>query len=182
MEDQEQVPPSSFERQLTPEEEKAVLINFMGNTYGEVKKLDSNVVGNSTSLGNRSDGIKQHLEHVVKSNAANTPVNTPPVQAQPVQQPVGTAPVVSPPPVQTGPGSSTVNEVHPQQDDNQLTFSFDVNEKEELFTLIEKILTRLDKLHRKVDDLAESDKNSKVTSLPIKKRSKKKSVEPKEET
>ncbi len=88
MEDQEQVPPSSFERQLTPEEEKAVLINFMGNTYGEVKKLDSNVVGNSTSLGNRSDGIKQHLEHVVKSNAANTPVNTLPVQAQPVQQPV----------------------------------------------------------------------------------------------
>ena len=180
MEDQEQAPPSSFERKLTPEEEKAVLINFMGNTYGEVKKLDSNVVGNSTSLGNRSDGIKQHLEHVVKSNAANTPVNTPPVQAQPVQQPVEAVPVVPSPLVQ--PGSSTVNEVHSQQDDNQLTFSFDVNEKEELFTLIEKVLTRLDKLHRKVDDLAESDKNSKVTSLPIKKRSKKKSVEPKEET
>ena len=180
MEDQEQAPPSSFERKLTPEEEKAVLINFMGNTYGEVKKLDGNIVGNSTSLGNRSDGIKQHLEHVVKSNAANTPVNTSPVQAQPVQQPVEAVPVVSPPLVQ--PGSLTVNDVHSQQDDNQLTFSFDVNEKEELFTLIEKILTRLDKLHRKVDDLAESDKNSKVTSLPIKKQTKKKSVEPKEET
>jgi hypothetical protein len=48
--------------------------------------------------------------------------------------------------------------------------------------LIEKILTRLDKLHRKVDDLVESGKNSKVTSLPIKKQTKKKSVEPKEET
>ena len=180
MEDQEQVPPSSFERQLTPEEEKAVLINFMGNTYGEVKKLDGNIVGNSSSLGNRRDGIRQHLEHVVKSNAANTPVNTPPVQAPPVQRSVETAPVVSPLPVQPGP--STVNEVHSQQDNNQLTFSFDVNEKEELFTLIEKILTRLDKLHRKVDDLAESDKNTKVTSLPVKKRSKKKSVEPKEET
>ena len=177
MEDQEQVPPSSFERKLTPEEEKAVLINFMGNTYGEVKKLDGNIVGNSTSLGNRSDGIKQHLEHVVKSNA----VNTSPVQVQPVQQPVATAPVV-PPPHAGHPGSPPVNEVHLQQDDNQLTFSFDVNEKEELFTLIEKVLTRLDKLHRKVDDLIESGKNSKVTSLPIKKRTKKKSVEPKEET
>lgn len=145
MENQEQVP-SSFERQLTPEEEKAVLINFMGNTYGEVKKLDGNIVGSSTSLGGRSDSIKQHIEQIVKSSATNTtPVREQPI---PVQAPEPIAPV----PVQV-PQISLNSITEPISVDDQLTFNFDVNEKAELFTLIEKILTRLDKLHRKVDEL-----------------------------
>jgi hypothetical protein len=145
MENQEQVP-SSFERQLTPEEEKAVLINFMGNTYGEVKKLDGNIVGSSTSLGGRSDSIKQHIEQIVKSSATNTtPVREQPI---PVQAPEPIAPV----PVQV-PQISLNSITEPISADDQLTFNFDVNEKAELFTLIEKILTRLDKLHRKVDEL-----------------------------
>ena len=144
-ENQEQVP-SSFERQLTPEEEKAVLINFMGNTYGEVKKLDGNIVGSSTSLGGRSDSIKQHIEQIVKSSATNTtPVREQPI---PVQAPEPIAPV----PVQV-PQISLNSITEPISADDQLTFNFDVNEKAELFTLIEKILTRLDKLHRKVDEL-----------------------------
>ncbi len=156
-------PPQSFDRQLSSQEERDVLLNFMGSTYGEIKKLDGNIVGESSTLqATKSEEVKRQIEKVYNETQ---PQVQPQVQ---VQQP----------------------QVQPQQpqvqvqqlDDNQLSFNFDVNEKEELFTLIEKVLTRLDKLHRKVDDLAESDKNSKVTSLPIKKRSKKKSVEPKEET
>jgi hypothetical protein len=71
--------------------------------------------------------------------------------------------------------------MQPQIDDNQLSFNFEINEKEELFSLIEKVLTRLDKLHRKVDELGVSIKNNNVTSPPIKKTAKKKSVN-KEET
>ena len=145
MEKQEQAP-SSFERQLTPEEEKAVLINFMGSTYGEVKKLDGNIVSNSTSLGNRSDSIKQHIEQIVKSSTTNTtPVREQPI---PVQAPAPIAPV----PVQA-PQIPLNSITEPVSTDNQLTFNFDTNEKAELFTLIEKILTRLDRLHRKVDEL-----------------------------
>ena len=71
--------------------------------------------------------------------------------------------------------------VAPTVDDSQLSFNFNTTEKDELFILIEKMSTRLDRLHKKVDDLTEIVKNSKVTSLPIKRQTKKKSVDKKEE-
>lgn len=150
---------------------KEAVLNFLGNTYGELKKLDGNVIGPSSTLGHRSGEVKNELEKFINENKKQ-PVNiTPP---QPVY-PENNLPEVQQPQVQV---SQPVQPIQMPVDDNQLTFDFDVNEKEELFSLIEKVLTRLDRLHRKVDDLVESAKNSKVTSLPIKKRSKKKSVEP----
>lgn len=171
MENQEQAP-SSFERTLTPEEEKAVLINFMGNTYGEVKKLEGNAVGNSNSLGQSSDGIKQRIADVVKSNVANTAPSVVPVHAQPAPVPVQQEAAVVQVPV-------TVPVVA-IEDNNQLTFSFDVNEKEELFALIEKVLTRLDKLHRNVDDV--SAQVAALTSVKKKSVSRKKAASPSKET
>jgi hypothetical protein len=61
-----------------------------------------------------------------------------------------------------------------------MSFNFDINEKDELFSLLEKVLSRLDKLHRKVDEISDSIKNNNVTSLPIKKTAKKKSVKKEE--
>jgi hypothetical protein len=97
-------------------------------------------------------------------------VQTAPIPQPAVQQPEVQAPV----PVQ-----QVVEQ--PQIDNSQLMFNFDVNEKDELFALIEKVLKRVDNLHNKIDALIEQNKNSKVTSLPIK-NSKKKSVKSKEET
>ena len=166
MESADQTPPASFERQLSPQEERDVLINFMGNVYGETKKLDSNVVGTSSTLSdNKSSEIKQHIEKLVQQTipttaaAPSVSLPTPPAAAVQVQQP----------------------QVQVQQlDDDQLSFNFDVNEKDELFELVNKVKTRLDKLNRKVDLLTEVVQQSQ--SVKKKSTSRKKAVNTKRET
>ena len=159
----EQAPELS--RQLSPDEERSVLLNFMGNMYGEANKMDSNIVGESTTLKRgASSEIKKQIEQVYTqpqqsapqpAQAAPAPIPNPPVQKLSV-----------PTEVQIEPGN-----------DNQLSFNFDVTEKDQLFLLVEKTLTRLNQLSKKVDDLTEIVKNTKVTSLPIKRQTKKKSVD-----
>ena len=129
-------PPESFERQLSSQEERDVLLNFMGNTYGEIKKLDGNIVGASSTLqATKSEEVKRQIEKVF--NEPHSQVQQPQVQQVPVHQP-------------------QVELVQqPDIDQNQLSFNFDVNEKEELFELVNKVLTRLDKLNRKVDIITE---------------------------
>jgi hypothetical protein len=161
-----------FERKLSPEEEKDILLNFMGNTYGELKKLDGQITGSSSTLGYKSDSMKQTITETLRSNR---PIQPPPPPPPPTPQ-------VEQPQVEVQQPVQPIQQVmQPQIDDNQLSFNFEINEKEELFSLIEKVLTRLDKLHRKVDELGVSIKNNNVTSPPIKKTAKKKSVN-KEET
>lgn len=173
MESADQTPPASFERQLSPQEERDVLINFMGNVYGETKKLDSNVVGTSSTLSdNKSNEIKQHIEKLVQQTipttaaAPSVSLPTPPAAAVQVQQPQVQ---VQQPQVQVQ-----------QLDDDQLSFNFDVNEKDELFELVNKVLTRLDKLNRKVDLLTEVVQQSQ--SVKKKSTSRKKAVNTKRET
>lgn len=141
-------PPQSFERQLSSQEERDVLLNFMGSTYGEIKKLDGNIVGASSTLqATKSEEVKRQIEKVFnepfnqQAPVQQAPVQQPQVVVQqpqaPVQQPIQQlqAPIISP-------------------DDDQLSFNFDVNEKDELFVLVNKVLTKLDKLARKVDEMS----------------------------
>ena len=128
-------PPQSFDRQLSSQEERDVLLNFMGSTYGEIKKLDGNIVGESPTLqATKSEEVKRQIEKVYNETQPQQPqVQVQQPQVQP-QQP----------------------QVQVQQlDDNQLSFNFDVNEKDELFELVNKVLTKLDKLNRKVDVLTD---------------------------
>jgi outer membrane protein OmpA-like peptidoglycan-associated protein len=135
-------PPQSFDRQLSSQEERDVLLNFMGSTYGEIKKLDGNIVGESSTLqATKSEEVKRQIEKVYNETQPQQPqvqVQQPQVQ---VQQPQVQ---VQQPQVQVQ-----------QLDDNQLSFNFDVNEKDELFELVNKVLTKLDKLNRKVDVLTD---------------------------
>tara|TARA_R110000764_G_scaffold240021_1_gene341608 strand:- start:1157 stop:1630 length:474 start_codon:yes stop_codon:yes gene_type:complete len=128
-------PPQSFDRQLSSQEERDVLLNFMGSTYGEIKKLDGNIVGESSTLqATKSEEVKRQIEKVYNETQPQQP------QVQPQQPQVQ----VQQPQVQVQ-----------QLDDNQLSFNFDVNEKDELFELVNKVLTKLDKLNRKVDVLTD---------------------------
>ena len=139
-------PPESFERQLSSQEERDVLLNFMGNTYGEIKKLDGNIVGASSTLqATKSEEVRKHIEKVF--NEPHSQVQQPQVQQPQVQQPQ-----VQQVPVQQ-PQVELVQQ--PDIDQNQLSFNFDVNEKDELFELVNKVITGLDKLNRKVDILTE---------------------------
>lgn len=126
---------------------KEAVLNFLGNTYGELKKLDGNVIGPSSTLGHRSGEVKNELEKFINENKKQPVHINPP---QPVY-PENNLPEVQQPQVQV---NQSVQPIQMPVDNNQLTFDFDVNEKEELFSLIEKVLTRLDKLHRKVDKIS----------------------------
>jgi len=151
-------PPESFERQLSSQEERDVLLNFMGNTYGEIKKLDGNIVGASSTLqATKSEEVKRQIEKVF--NEPHSQVQQPQVQQVPEHQPQ-----VQPVPVHA-PQVEIVQQLNIDQ--NQLSFNFDVNEKEELFELVNKVLTKLDKLNKKVDALV--DISLQIT--PVKKKS-----------
>lgn len=149
MENQEQESPrpESFERKISPEEERRVLLNFMGNMYGETKKIDSNIIGTSTALGNQQhEKIKRQIEQVYSQNRQ-------PVQQVPVVQPVMPVPQIPQPVAQI-----QQPEVQSNEPNNQLTFNFDNNEKDILFEKINSINLKLDKLSTKLDKLLESKK------------------------
>ena len=76
------------------EDEKRMVMQFMGQTYGEVKKQDSMLVNQSGNLSPKSEEMKQAF-----TNMARTPTiqhQAPPQQAPP-QQP---EPQVAPVPIQ----------------------------------------------------------------------------------
>ncbi len=153
---------------MTPEEQQRLednaILDFLGSSYGELKKLDGNIVGSSSTLAPKSHDAKKVVEDFVKSKQRPTPPPPPPLQVeqpqvqQPIQQPI----------------QQVV--IQPQIDNDQLSFNFDVSEKDLLFEKIDKLTSRVDKLHSKVDKLYNE------LFPPIKKQSKKKSVESKEET
>ena len=163
-------PPESFERQLSSQEERDVLLNFMGNTYGEIKKLDGNIVGASSTLqATKSEEVKRQIEKVF--NEPHSQVQQPQVQQVPEHQPQ-----VQPVPVHA-PQVEVVQQLNIDQ--NQLSFNFDVNEKEELFELVNKVLTKLDKLNKKVDALV--DISLQITPVKKKSANRKKAVKAKKE-
>ena len=68
------------------EEEKAMVMQFMGQTYGEVKKQDSMLVNQSGNLQPKSEEMKAAF-----TNMARTPTvrqQAPPQQAEPQVAPV----------------------------------------------------------------------------------------------
>ena len=149
--------------------EKEAVLNFLGSTYGELKKLDGDLIAPSSTLAPRSADAKRNIESFINTEKAALQQQAPPPPSPP-----------SPPPL-VQPILPAQPQVEVQQvDDNQMSFNFDVNEKDELFSLLEKVLSRLDKLHKKVDEISDSIKNNNVTSLPIKKTAKKKSVKKEE--
>jgi len=117
--------------------EQEVLLQFLGSTYGELKKLDENIVSTSTSL--QRDKSKQ-LENLVRNMVSN-PAPAPSPQ------------VVTPQP-QPGP---TTGPVLPHQqvvdDPNQLLFNFDVDEKKELFSVLSKITKTLNDIKQSILEL-----------------------------
>ena len=71
-------------RQLSPEEERAVLLNFMGNMYGEAKKMDSNIIGPTNTLQRgKSEEIKKQIEQVYTQPQQSAPSPPLPVSSQP---------------------------------------------------------------------------------------------------
>ena len=164
----EEIPQLS--RKLSPQEERSVLLNFMGNMYGEAKKMDGNIVNPSSTLTRgKSEEIKKQIEQVY----------TQPQQSVPQQ--VQAAPPVQSTPFEAQPNKVTISQppenVPIIEDSNQLTLNFNLSEKEDLLnqvqTLIKKVnynTEQMKNLNKKFDKIIDSINTA---SLPIKKRAKK---------
>jgi hypothetical protein len=154
--------PPELTRQLSPEEEREVLLNFMGSMYGESKKMEGNIIGETNTLKKGgSEEIKKQIEQVFAQ-----PQQSVPQQVQTAPTPI--QPVVEEPKIQVE--QEVVN-------DNQLSFNFNVSEKENLLNQIENLTDRVNyniklnkELNEKINKIID---NITTTSLPIKKRVKK---------
>ena len=82
--------------------EKDTLLQFMGQVYGETKKTDQMVVGQSPQLQPRSQQVKQQFEQVLRTPAQaqlNGPAQGQPTPAAPVAQVTPPAAPVTPAPI-----------------------------------------------------------------------------------
>jgi len=94
-----------MENAMTPEE-KAVVMQFMGQTYGELHKQDKNIVGRAGNLEPKSGNMKQVFENTARIPTVRQPI---PAQAPPAAQ------VPQVPPAQPQPQPQPVQQVTPEQ-------------------------------------------------------------------
>jgi len=161
-------PEGGFTRQLTPEEEREVLIQFMGGQYGEMHKMDQAIVGSSSTLTRgKSEEVKQQITQLLQQPAKQVAPQPPP----PVPQ---SAPVSNPAPV-SQPNSVPVATPVAKPDtssDSQLTFNFDVDEKQELLSTVRGLTKQISNLRTEL-----REQKALVEKLVKKQSVKKKSVE-----
>ena len=79
------------------EEEKRMVMQFMGQTYGEVKKQDSMLVNQSGNLRPKSEEMKEAFTQMARQPTQQAPPQQAPPQQAPPQQP---EPQVTPAPIQ----------------------------------------------------------------------------------
>jgi len=77
---------------MTPDE-KSALLQFMGTVYGEQKKQDTMLVGQSTNLKPTSDGVKDTFDRTLKAPTVNEPPRQ--IQQTPIQNPTQSTPAPS---------------------------------------------------------------------------------------
>jgi hypothetical protein len=116
------------------DEEKALIMNFVGQTYGQSHKNDQMIVGSSNSLTPQSQAVKQQFENIARAptqqlpqGQASQPQAPPPQEPQPQQ-------VQEAPPVSYEQAVRELQEVEPvppvvEQDVNQLEFNLKDPEK-----------------------------------------------------
>ena len=141
------------------EDEKAAVLQFMGQAYGHTHKQDQMIVGQSQQLSPQSHLIKQQFEQVLKTPAQPKQQNAP--EPVPVQEPVA-APVAAPVEQQYTPpepisfeqaqqelAAASIN----QPGDGQVEFDFSEPSKiDKLITLAEKQTLLLNEINLKLDN------------------------------
>ena len=142
---------------MTPEE-KAAVMQFMGQTYGHFHKHDQNIIGNSGNLKPKSHESKQMFEQTARMPTVHpnhqpqpVPQQAPPQQAPPQQAPPQQAP--APQPVQRIAPEQAAQEIAAAQAPpmpGQEEFDFSEPAKiDKLIDLIEKQTLILEKISLK---------------------------------
>jgi hypothetical protein len=130
-----------MENEAPDRETLDILKQFLGQTYGELHKIDSNIVGTSTHLSHKSNEFKRIASQVLDS------VVVPQVRTGPVA--VGTAPA--------HPVTVSLPVTTPASDPDQMEFVFDGSATaKHIQSALDRIETRLDKLDRKLNSILEN--------------------------
>ena len=147
--DNGEAPPASYTKELSPVEKSNALIQFMGAQYGALNQLDGQIEGHGALGKGSSAKVKQQVAQVLERTHATAPVDIPP-PVVPQQQQVQPAAV------------PVLNVMEPDipVDTNQLEFNFNVDEKQELLSMIRTLVNSV-KAQRKEIDLL----NDKIDSL-----------------
>ena len=155
---------------MTPEQ-KAAVMQFMGQTYGQAHKQDKMIVGHSGNLSPSSDGLKQAFEQTAKmpTVARQVPHHAPQhEQPEQPQQPQQVAPVTPEQAAlelkqQAVQQAVQQPEVQPA-DTNQMDFDFREPDKvDKIIKLVEKQNLILKEISLKLD-------NGKITKTNKQKR------------
>lgn len=144
---------------MTPEA-KAALMQFVGQTYGQMNKQDQMIVGQSGNLQPKSDQLRQTFESVAKIPTVQMPQQGAPLQQgappQPEAAPTPVAPVTPEQAaqelreVQQAP---VLQELPPQSNNNQLDFDFTEPSKiDKMVDLLEKQNLILKEISLKLDN------------------------------
>ena len=123
--------------EVAPDEDvKDILMQFLGQTYSEIHKLDSHIVGTSTNLNPRALAFKQTATQVLNS-----------IATQPQVQQQGPAVVTVPAIV---PALAALN-AQPEVDRDQMEFNFDNSATaKNIMSKLDVIASRLDRLEKNI--------------------------------
>lgn len=110
------------------DEQSAAIINFFGQTFGQMKEIDKNIeaAGSNAKFGGRSAEVEKALRGFVDQIQAPSPTPTAPLPlAMPVQTFVDVQPVISN-------QVSVVHEPQPTKQEEQLELKFSTSDKDVL--------------------------------------------------
>jgi hypothetical protein len=147
--------------------EKETLLQFMGQVYGETKKNDQLLVGQSQQLQPRAEQVKQQFTQVLKAKAQPSSPVQPYTQPDPTLEAVNPHPVTSPQPVTPEQAARELAQVAvtPEQatqeqvvDPNQL--EFDLSEP----TQLDKIISLLESQNKLLVEIRDSSIKSKYNA------------------
>ena len=152
--DDKEAQPASYTKELSPVEKSNALIQFMGAQYGALNQLDGQIEGHGALGKGSSAKVKQQVAQVLERTHATAPVDIPP-PVVPQQQQVQPAAV------------PVLNVMEPDipVDTNQLEFNFNVDEKQELLSMVRTLANsvkaqrkEIDLLKDKIDSLIKTSK------------------------
>ena len=122
--------------EVAPDEDvKDILMQFLGQTYSEIHKLDSHIVGTSTNLNPKAHAFKQTATQVLNS------ITTAPQVQQ--QGPAVVVPAAVP--------ALSMSVAAPVVDRDQMEFNFDNSATaKNIMSKLDTIISRLDRLEKNV--------------------------------
>ena len=154
-----------MEQGMTPEE-KAMVLQFMGQTYGEAHKQDQNIIGRAGNLAPQSAGMKQVFQNTAQIPTVNPNVQ-PHQQPMPAQAPPAPPSATQPQPVQQVTPEQAAQEiaatqipvqVTPEPDQGEFDFS-DPSKVDQLISLVKKQTLLLEEIKLKLDNAKPAKSN-----------------------